>query len=78
MNIMTFILGLPMSLYNAIKAIVKRKAKAMVVDSMPAPPPPPVPEVQAIAPTSDDVPKVDVTWKDVEDALKNRWGFSAS
>jgi len=40
------------------------------------PPPKPVPEVVAIAPTSDDVPKPDLTWKDVQKALEVKWEMS--
>ena len=66
-----------MSLYNIVKAVFKRKAKAMVVESMPTPPKP-VPEQTAIAPTSDDVPKHDATWKDVEEKLMKRYSFPAN
>ena len=37
-DIMTFVMGLPMSLMNELKAIAKRKVKAAVVADLPPPP----------------------------------------
>lgn len=76
-DMMTFAMGLPMSLMNSVKAIAKRKVKAAVVANMP-PPPQPVEPIQQIEPTSEDVPKIDATWKDVQNALTSRWKFSSS
>ena len=76
-DIMTFVMGLPMSLMNSIKAIAKRKVKAAVVANLPPPPKPEEP-IEQVEPTSEDVPKPDTTWKDVQDALKKRWKFSSS
>lgn len=50
-----FVITFPISLYNAIKTIAKRKVKAMVVADLPTPPKI-EPTIQPIAPTSDDVP----------------------
>ena len=54
MNIMQFIMGLPMSLVQCLIAIVKRKIKAVMIAMTPAPPLP-LPEQTPVPPTSKDV-----------------------
>ena len=74
-DIVMFVMGLPMSLMNQVKAIVKRKVKASVVSQTPTPPIP-KPTQTPVAPTSEDVPKPDMTWKDVREILEKKYKFS--
>ena len=50
--------------------------KATVVADAPTPPTP-VPTVTNVPPTTFDVPKIGVTWLDVQEALETKWKFSS-
>lgn len=77
-DIAMFVITFPISLYNAIKTIAKRKVKAMVVADLPTPPKI-EPTIQPIAPTSDDVPTPpEATWDDVAKVLEQKYEFSAN
>lgn len=75
-SIIAFTMGLPMSLMKPTEAVVKQKVKATVVADAPTPPTP-VPTVTNVPPTTLDVPKIGVTWLDVQEALETKWKFSS-
>ena len=76
-NIMQFIMGLPMSLVQCLTAIIKRKIKAVTIAMTPAPPLP-VPEKVPVPPTSVEVVKPQTTWDDVKFTLTSEYDFSES
>lgn len=75
-NVMQFIMGLPMSLVQCLIAIIKRKMKAVMIAMTPAPPLP-IPEKVPIPPTSNDVIKPQTTWDDVKTILTDEYKFSS-
>lgn len=77
MNIMKFIMGLPMSLIQCLMAIIKRKMKAIQIALIPTPPMP-LPEKKPLPPTSEDVAKPETTWDDVKTLLTDTYKFGIS
>lgn len=76
-NVMQFIMGLPMSLVQCLIAIMKRKMKAVMIAMTPAPPLP-IPEKIPIPPTSIDVVKPQITWDNIKILLTDEYKFSVS
>ena len=76
-NVMQFIMGLPMSLVQCLTAIIKRKIKAVTIAMTPAPPLP-IPEKVPVPPTSAEVIKPQTSWDDVKFTLTSEYDFSES
>ena len=76
-NVMTFVMGLPMSLIKCVESIIKRKMKMIQVSMTPVPPKP-LPTLTPMPPTSKDVVKPDTDWKNVEERLVDDYSFSES
>lgn len=74
-NVMTFVMGLPMSLIKCVESIIKRKMKMIQVCMTPVPPKP-LPTLTPVPPTSKDVVKPDTTWDNVIEKLVDDYKFS--